>query len=696
MERSSSSGFLDRFSSSSEKEKLSSGDEESGLPRRKASSLGRASGRRARALYDESVVHEDEPTIGRRRGGSSSASAPPSSSRTKSYDKSSSSKDRREQSTRRLRLLTGLAACTILFGPVGTMLSFWLMPDDGAGSFRFPWSGRPAAAPPGAIGRGGGVATTAGAAHGHTRVLHLALAGSDARARFVIDEQSSWESFEAGCRERLKISGVARVTDEGGEGIHTIRDLIHGDNIIVHAIGGAPAASNGTATPPAAPAAATTAATTAAPTTAAPTTTEAPACPPKHPDFRVAMLVPLIGQPPPYLPYFIASAGRSAQLVDWLVFHEQQHIMWERPPNIKFVDLGGGGLAELIGLKLGEHLSLPLRNATVLLRSLKILFERWPRLVAEYKPAFGSVFGDFIAGYTHWGYCDVDVVFGNVPHFFEYSELAAHDIFSWGYGDQEALYLRGQWTVHRNADEVNQVWQRCAHLAADLQRELALKVSWLKSTEGAAKKKGDKTGPTRFLSAEGCYSWHAARAQLRMRISSKQAVGLDTSPSGEQVLSVGGAVWRCPADVAPTAELRSELAVRTAGEPCRLALPAVHPKSGAEAAVAVAADGCGKWIPAEFRMCATNLPADKQRRAAVALGTRDGGFYSQAVDDAATLLPNGCRQVAFFHFQEWKKLWEASGELVGGGRAAIAPLKQKETLSAPAYRITADGITHWN
>ena len=61
--------------------------------------------------------------------------------------------------------------------------------------------------------------------------------------------------------------------------------------------------------------------------------------------------------------------------------------------------------------------------------------------------------------------------------------------------------------------------------------------------------------------------------------------------------------------------------------------------------MAVAADGCGKWIPSELRMCATNLPADKQRRAAVALGTRDGGFYSQAVDDTATLLPNGCRQV---------------------------------------------------
>ena len=44
-------------------------------------------------------------------------------------------------------------------------------------------------------------------------------------------------------------------------------------------------------------------------------------------------------------------------------------IPWERPPNVKFVDLGGGGLAELVGLKLGEQLNLPLRNATVLLRS---------------------------------------------------------------------------------------------------------------------------------------------------------------------------------------------------------------------------------------------------------------------------------------------------------------------------------------
>jgi len=119
------------------------------------------------------------------------------------------------------------------------------------------------------------------------------------------------------------------------------------------------------------------------------------------------MLIPMLGPPPPYLSYFVASAGRSAPLVDWLVFHEHQALLWEPrqlPGNVKLVDLGHGGLAELVGVKLGERLGLPLRNATTVLRSLRLLFEKWPRLVAEYKPAFGTVFEDFLGDYSHWGY----------------------------------------------------------------------------------------------------------------------------------------------------------------------------------------------------------------------------------------------------------------------------------------------------
>ena len=81
---------------------------------------------------------------------------------------------------------------------------------------------------------------------------------------------------------------------------------------------------------------------------------------------------------------------------------------------------------------------------------------------------------------AHWGYADYDMAIGNVPLFLEREELEQQDIVTYAYGDMDALYLRGQWTWHRNRPEVNQVWQRCAHLASELEKELALKVAALR------------------------------------------------------------------------------------------------------------------------------------------------------------------------------------------------------------------------
>ena len=53
---------------------------------------------------------------------------------------------------------------------------------------------------------------------------------------------------------------------------------------------------------------------------------------------------------------------------------------------------------------------------------------QWPRLVAEYKPAFGTIFSEYLANYTHWGYSDVDIVMGHMVRFLERSELIDHHI----------------------------------------------------------------------------------------------------------------------------------------------------------------------------------------------------------------------------------------------------------------------------
>ena len=42
-------------------------------------------------------------------------------------------------------------------------------------------------------------------------------------------------------------------------------------------------------------------------------------------------------------------SGAAEWASPFLVFHERVTVPWERPSNVKFVDLGGGGLAELEG-----------------------------------------------------------------------------------------------------------------------------------------------------------------------------------------------------------------------------------------------------------------------------------------------------------------------------------------------------------
>ena len=59
--------------------------------------------------------------------------------------------------------------------------------------------------------------------------------------------------------------------------------------------------------------------------------------------------------------------------------------------------------------------------------------------------------------------------------------------------------------VHRNARDISTLWKGCPHLGSELQKELLLKVAWVRRMES----KGMKSYPKRFQSAEGCYS-HAA------------------------------------------------------------------------------------------------------------------------------------------------------------------------------------------
>ena len=204
---------------------------------------------------------------------------------------------------------------------------------------------------------------------------------------------------------------------------------------------------------------------------------------------RIAIIIPYIGKYlPPYYPLFAKTASGSSSLVDFLIFHngiEAQYL----PPyssddysNIKLIDLksteqmakyllhilnppGKNNLNKTTDELLNTYTNLEIPYDE-LLRVLMKHIERYPYVLVEFKSALGHIFADYISEYTHWGYSDLDVVFGDLPRWITNDELHDFDIVTYSYGDQNRIYLRGQWTFHKNKKyTINQIWRECSFLS---------------------------------------------------------------------------------------------------------------------------------------------------------------------------------------------------------------------------------------
>jgi len=104
-----------------------------------------------------------------------------------------------------------------LCGPVGTLVSFvFFLPSE-------PWEPTDASQP------------GDGEVAGGIKMVHLQLAGSTRRARFVLDEYTVWGTFLAGVRDRLQCGHIRRVTDSSGEAILAVADMVDHDHIVIHA-----------------------------------------------------------------------------------------------------------------------------------------------------------------------------------------------------------------------------------------------------------------------------------------------------------------------------------------------------------------------------------------------------------------------------------------------------------------------------
>ena len=245
-------------------------------------------------------------------------------------------------------------------------------------------------------------------------------------------------------------------------------------------------------------------------------------------------------------------------------------------------------------------------------------------------------------------------MFGDLGAFLDAEELSAFDVFTYSFGDYERLYLRGQFTAHRNTPRINTLYTACPFLGAGLLQELQLKRALLERA---------KTHPTerlaqRFNSAEGCYSAVVATAE---GVSLKFAIkGLADFTAGQEVHLVHGAIRVCN----HTGEGGSDSAHGGPGValPCDPRLAPMRPHSealqgnqrsvGPRIPVVLHSD-CSKWIDAQYRLCANISGWDKDNDWSL---YRVGGlWYRQRFVNS---YPRGVLEGAFFHFQVWKQTYK--------------------------------------
>lgn len=116
--------------------------------------------------------------------------------------------------------------------------------------------------------------------------------------------------------------------------------------------------------------------------------------------------------------------------IDWLIFTDDD-TAYRYPPNVKRVPMTFPQMQELVQQKF----------------EFPVVLHK-PYKLCDYKVAYGYLFEEKLEGYDFWGYCDVDVLFGNLRKFVTDDLLNTYD----------KLGHLGHLTLFRNTKEINRLF----------------------------------------------------------------------------------------------------------------------------------------------------------------------------------------------------------------------------------------------
>jgi hypothetical protein len=164
----------------------------------------------------------------------------------------------------------------------------------------------------------------------------------------------------------------------------------------------------------------------------------------------ICFVVVYFGKWPIWFPAFLHSCKYNPT-VNWIFFTDCGSPA-RFPANVIFYDKTLAQMKEIIKKKIGKDAALE--------DAYKM---------CDYKPAFGTLFDDYLKEYDFWGHCDIDVIWGDIRKYATREILGKYDIFSTRKG-----MIAGHFSLFRNTLRINGLFRRSSEFAAVMRQVACL------------------------------------------------------------------------------------------------------------------------------------------------------------------------------------------------------------------------------
>lgn len=148
----------------------------------------------------------------------------------------------------------------------------------------------------------------------------------------------------------------------------------------------------------------------------------------------ILLILPYFGKWPVWVDAYWLSVAKNST-IDWLIITDCD-IPEDYPKNIRFVPSALQELSRHVNEVTGADVPLT------------------PRKFCDLKPAYGDIFKEYTQGYDFWGFCDMDIVWGDIRKFITDDVLAQYDIIS---SRKEAV--SGHFNLFRNTAGILELYR---------------------------------------------------------------------------------------------------------------------------------------------------------------------------------------------------------------------------------------------